>query len=483
MFCIKCGMMLNDSAKSCPACGTKVVLPEGFAPEQSFVQPEPVVSSEPPHAPDDFDLSKANIVYNGQTMLITDEPEIDLDITISAPVPKMSAPVASEPVSRQPVYAPPVNAAPAYSPEVTESAPVQAVAVTESDKNPAKSKTPVIIAVSAIVLALIIVAAVLVIHFGKLKNNADDSVSTSGISENIKATLPADSDENQNKLNPDADCVIVQSVGQVTHYVVLNPASSDYSKIQKTVDILVKNGEFDKIFDLPSDSIRAEETDASFTCLYPSNTSVAFIQAGKLIFSNLSVKEVNYRSIEDVEDIIDEVAQAEDNCIAFVSCSSLPERTDVEFISLNVDQIVIACDKDNSDLNIEDSKIGIIKDSVAFRFADENNYENMPFSKKQVIVYSNEKELVEALENGEIGCVLTTADHVAQITLSKPQSKPGDETVTEVTTTANHVEDDKKEETTKHAETTVTSPSETESVSAETSTQLSQKSDKNSNTN
>ena len=36
MFCIKCGKTLEPTARVCPDCGTKVILPEGFVPENDI---------------------------------------------------------------------------------------------------------------------------------------------------------------------------------------------------------------------------------------------------------------------------------------------------------------------------------------------------------------------------------------------------------------------------------------------------------------
>ncbi len=193
MFCIKCGMMLDNSAKSCPACGTKMVFPEGFTPDDS-PSPAPkaqvILSNEPPHAPDDFDLSKANITYNGKTMLINDEPEIDLDMTMAAPSPRapQAAPAPAQPTYQQPVYAAPSSYIPSPVPTAQEEETV------ENEAPKSKSKLPVIIGISVVVLIAAIIAIVAVIAKGgdEKKNDVPDAptVSSVGKTENASVTAP-----------------------------------------------------------------------------------------------------------------------------------------------------------------------------------------------------------------------------------------------------------------------------------------------------
>lgn len=192
MFCIKCGMMLDNSAKSCPACGTKMVFPEGFTPEGSpspAPKAEVILSNEPPHAPDDFDLSKANITYNGKTMLINDEPEIDLDMTMAAP---RVAPAAPAPVYSQPVYQAPSS----YIPSPVPAAQEEETAEEEAPKS--KSKLPLIIGISIAVLVVAVVAIVMLVGKGadEKETNAPSSPAVSNVikPENSSATLPADGD-------------------------------------------------------------------------------------------------------------------------------------------------------------------------------------------------------------------------------------------------------------------------------------------------
>lgn len=133
MFCIKCGKVLDPSAKICPDCGTKVILPEGFepdngagnidvdmligektvsadhsalarkaaaaanaqsAPAPSFSVPAPTPAAEPavPHSPAGFDLDKAKKIMNGRSILIDDSP-----VPLSSPLgTSQAAPVANK---------------------------------------------------------------------------------------------------------------------------------------------------------------------------------------------------------------------------------------------------------------------------------------------------------------------------------------------------------------------------------------------------
>ena len=186
MFCIKCGMMLDNSAKSCPACGTKMVFPEGFTPEGSpspAPKAEVILSNEPPHAPDDFDLSKANITYNGKTMLINDEPEIDLDMTMAAP---RVAPAAPAPVYSQPVYQAPSS----YIPSPVPAAQEEETAEEEAPKS--KSKLPLIIGISIAVLVVAVVAIVMLVGKGadEKETNAPSSPAVSTNNKIEYTTIP-----------------------------------------------------------------------------------------------------------------------------------------------------------------------------------------------------------------------------------------------------------------------------------------------------
>lgn len=432
MFCIKCGMRLNDSAKSCPACGTKMVFPEGFVPEQSTaVQTETVISNEPPHVPDDFDLSKANISYNGKTMLITDEPEIDLDMTMAAPLPKVSTPVASEPVYQQPTYTPPVYSAPSYAPQA-ESASEH----TEKAYAPKKkSKLPLVIAVAAVALVAILAAVILLLNSPKDKDAEKASSPTLNITENFIGNQPSKEDESKpasdNPGKPDASdsaCETVKTLAFVTHYVVINPNAADYNEIKQRIETLKKDGLFEQIFEasFDEDLNYVNSFDSELICCLPSVTNSPFANAGGLILSEKTGAEIHFEQLATQNDAIDFVANSNQGCIAFVSYDSEAELNypNVELISIYTDEIVLACEIGKTDdIVISNANIGICSDSAAYRYVStEKSYIGMEFSEKQILEFDTEDEMIEALENGKIDCIITDKNHAERISFSKSES-------------------------------------------------------------
>lgn len=187
MFCIKCGKVLDASAKVCPDCGTKVVLPDGFEAESSTVKtdadmlsgektvsadhnaiakkaaaaanaevtvsapvPAPVADSAVPHAPAGFDLDKAKKIMNGRSILIDDSPLPD------------AMPVATTPA---------VASAPAAS----------LVAEKRDEPVSADKKTKLIVLIAAIVAVAAVIGVVLAVALSG-RNNGEDSAkeNTSG---------------------------------------------------------------------------------------------------------------------------------------------------------------------------------------------------------------------------------------------------------------------------------------------------------------
>lgn len=422
MFCIKCGMRLSDSAKSCPACGTKMIFPEGFVPEQSTdITPDTIASSEPPHVPDDFDLSKANTSYNGKTILITDEPEIDLDMTMAAPAPKFSANNATEPLPVQPAYAPTDYAQqPLISSEQPKAAPV-------SQK---KSKLPLVVAVAVIVLVALIAAILWFVSSNKNDDQKPSSPSeiTESFSEN-QITNENESkptpDEGLTPVKPDSSYEIVDSVVFITHYVVVNPNAADYAEIKQRINYNLDIGTFDHLFEADTADFLSYNMsfDSELTCYYPGATTSPFRNAGGLILTDKEDADINFKSLAMQNDGIGFVAESEQSCIAFVSYESDREinNPDVEFIPIYTDEIVIACESGSSkNFNVAEATIGICDSSPAYRYANiENNYDDMIFSEEQITEFETEEEMLEALKSKSIDCIITDQNHFESLSSNK----------------------------------------------------------------
>ena len=163
MFCIKCGKTLDSSARVCPDCGTKVVLPEGFVPDEEDTMNIDLLTGEKTVAADHealarkaaaasakpeepkfstgFDLNSAKKIMNGRSILIDDSP----------------APSAT------PVF----TAAPA---------PVQ----NPQNNNKPDSKKYIIIIVAAVAVIAVALAAIFIVINSK-KDNEENNENSSDI--------------------------------------------------------------------------------------------------------------------------------------------------------------------------------------------------------------------------------------------------------------------------------------------------------------
>lgn len=431
MFCIKCGMMLNDSAKSCPACGTKVVFPEGFVPEQnSSPKTEIVTSNEPPNVPDNFDLSKANISYNGKTILITDEPEIDLDMTMAAPIPKFSAPVATEPVYQQPAYTAPVYNAPSYI-QPTENAVSDSKEAEEVSEK--KSKLPLIIAIASVALVVILIAVFAIVSSQNDKDDKKDNHNNS-ISQNINGGQSIKDETKPSSTKPDKterfdpDCEVITTVAHITHYVVINPNASDYNEIRQRIDNLNKTNAFEQIFKAPPDTntYYVESHNAELVCYIPDGDTYPLGVAGGLVLAEKPNTEIRFETLTEQYDAIDRVAVSDYGTIALISADrdAYLRYQNVELIPVYTDEIVIACEiGEANEINLPNAKIGILSSSTAYRYATAiNSYEGMGYREEQFVVFDKEEDMVYAIENGEIDCIFTDKNHSDRIALNKSES-------------------------------------------------------------
>lgn len=201
MFCIKCGKTLDSSAESCPDCGTKVVLPEGYEPtvvektvkmdmemlvgektvsaDHSAIarkaaaaatantvadapQAAPVVQDAVPHSPAGFDFKSVKKVMNGRSILVDDSP-------LPGTVPAYLAPVAPPAVQ---------NAAPSMAYDYMDAqtaplaAPSAAIAAPVASKKKTDKKVIILIAAAA-ALCVALIAVLLIFAFDKKDDDAE----------------------------------------------------------------------------------------------------------------------------------------------------------------------------------------------------------------------------------------------------------------------------------------------------------------------